>query len=115
MFGKKFRNPFKIEIDKEQAEKDRNEYMAQPPEVLKQLEMCRNFMLVFIPAAAIAVFLLPIFIALPVCTAAGASAFLFMKFRKKEGWKLSLVPGVCILIGIILGLMLMNLLKTIRG
>lgn len=114
MFGKKNREGFKLNINKEEAEKEYQEYLNQPPEVLKNLRKCKLYMAVFIPLGAIiSLFVLNFFfnfksfagslVTLGICVFAGIISFLVLK-KFVNNWKLRLVPLICLCAGWLIGI-----------
>ena len=114
MFGKKNREGFKLNINKEEAEKEYQEYLNQPPEVLENLRKCRLYMAVFIPLGTIiSLFVLNFFfdfksfagslVTLGICVFAGIIIFLVSK-KFVNNWKLRLVPLICLCAGWLIGI-----------
>lgn len=114
MFGKKNREGFKLNINKEEAEKEYQKYLNQPPEVLENLRKCRLYMAVFIPLGTIiSLFVLNFFfdfksfagslVTLGICVFAGIVNFLISK-KFVSNWKLRLVPLICLFVGWLIGI-----------
>lgn len=114
MFGKKNRDGFKLNINKEEAEKEYQEYLNQPPEVLENLRKCKLYMVVFIPLGAIiSLCVLKFFfdfksfagslVTLGICILAGIINFLVSK-KFVSNWKLRLVPLICLCVGWLIGI-----------
>ena len=116
MFGKnKNKEGFKLNINKEDAEKEYEEYLNQPPEVLENLKMCKIFMSVFIPLGICLSTLLStlvfnfkdyvgILLSLGICFLLGGVFFLVSK-KRLNNWKLRLVPLICLCTGWIMGIL----------
>ena len=113
MFGKKKnKEGFKLNINKEQAEKEYEEYLNQPPEVLENLKMCKIFMAIFIP---VGILVNIVFWELPFnsivinlmsvgsCLLVGTILF-FTNKNFLTNWKLRLVPLICLCVGWVIGM-----------
>ena len=113
MFGKKKnKEGFKLNINKEQAAKDYEEYLNQPPEVLENLKMCKIFMAIFIP---VGILVNIVFWELPFnsivinlmsvgsCLLVGTILF-FTNKNFLTNWKLRLVPLICLCVGWVIGM-----------
>lgn len=116
MFGnKKNKKGFKLNINKEQAEKEYKEYWNQPPEVLEKLRKCKIFMAIYIPLgvllsiASLGLFfefksIVGSLVSLGICMLLGAVIFFASKKKYLENWKLRLVPLICLCVGWIIGI-----------
>lgn len=116
MFGKKKnREGFKLNINKEQAEKEYKEYLNQPPEVLENLKKCKIFMAIYIPLgvllslAALCLFfelksIVGSLVSLGVCILLGTIIFFASKKKYLANWKLRLVPLICLCVGWVIGI-----------
>lgn len=116
MFGnKKNKKGFKLNINKEQAEKEYKEYLNQPPEVLEKLRKCKIFMAIYIPLgvllsiASLGLFfefksIVGSLVSLGICMLLGAVIFFASKKKYLENWKLRLVPLICLCVGWIIGI-----------
>lgn len=116
MFGKKKdKEGFKLNINKEDAEKEYKEYFNQPPEVLENLKKCKIFMAIYIPLGMIlSIVFLGLFsefknivgslVSLGITILLGI--FIFFAFKKKYlmNWKLRLVPLICLCAGWVIGI-----------
>lgn len=113
MFGKKKnKEGFKLNINKEQAEKEYEEYLNQPPEVLENLKICKIFMAIFIP---VGILVNIVFWELPFnsivinlmsvgsCLLVGTILF-FTNKNFLTNWKLRLVPLICLCVGWVIGM-----------
>lgn len=115
MFGKKKdREAFKLNINKEQAEKEYKEYLSQPSEVLENLKKCKIFMAIYIPLGALLsiAFLCLFFefksivgslLSLGICMLLGIIIF-FASKKYLANWKLRLVPLICLCVGWVIGI-----------
>ena len=113
MFGKKKnKEGFKLNINKEQAKKEYEEYLNQPPEVLENLKMCKIFMAICIPVGVlvnIVFFELPFnnivinLMSLGSCLLVGTILF-FTNKNFLTNWKLRLVPLICLCVGWVIGI-----------
>lgn len=115
MFGKKKnREGFKLNINKEQAEKEYKEYLNQPPEVLENLKKCKIFMAIYIPLGALlSIAFLGLFfefksivgslLSLGICILLGTVIF-FASKKYLANWKLRLVPLICLCVGWVIGI-----------
>ena len=113
MFGKKKnKEGFKLNINKEQAEKEYEEYLNQPPEVLENLKMCKISMAIFIPVGVLVNIVyseLPFnsivinLTSLGSCLLVGTILFFFNK-KFLTNWKLRLVPLICLCVGWVIGI-----------
>ena len=113
MFGKKKnKEGFKLNINKEQAKKEYEEYLNQPPEVLENLKMCKIFMAICIPVGVlvnIVFFELPFnnivinLMSLGSCLLVGTILF-FTNKKFLTNWKLRLVPLICLCVGWVIGI-----------
>lgn len=116
MFGKKKnKEGFKLNINKEQAEKEYKEYLNQPPEVLENLKMCKIFMAIYIPLGALlSIAFLGLFsdlknivgslVSLGITILLGTVIFFVSKKKYLENWKLRLVPLICLCVGWVIGI-----------
>lgn len=115
MFGKKKnREGFKLNINKEQAEKEYKEYLNQPSEVLENLKKCKIFMAIYIPLGALlSIAFLGLFfefksivgslLSLGICMLLGTTIF-FSSKKYLANWKLRLVPLICLCVGWVIGI-----------
>lgn len=111
--NKKNKKSFKLNINKEQAEKEYREYLNQSPEVLENLRICKIFMAVFIPIGIVLtsaigfIFefkgFLGAVIAFAVCLLLGMVIFLIKKSLKNI--KLRFVPLICLFFGWLAGIL----------
>lgn len=116
MFGKKKnKEGFKLNINKEQAKKEYEEYLNQPPEVLENLKKCKIFMAIYIPLGALlSIAFLGLIsefksiagslISLGFCILLGTVIFFVSKKKYLENWKFRLVPLICLCVGWVIGI-----------
>lgn len=116
MFGnKKNKEGFKLNINKEDAEKEYKEYLNQPPEVLENLNKCKFYMAIFIPLGVLLSILISglLFnfkslagwlLSFGMCLGLGAAIFFSLKKKYSNNWKLRLVPLICLNVGQFFGL-----------
>lgn len=116
MFGKKKnKEGFKLNINKEQAEKEYEEYLNQPPEVLENLKKCKIFMAIYIPLGALLSIaflgllsdlknIVGSLVSLGITILLGTVIFFASKKKYLENWKLRLVPLICLCVGWIIGI-----------
>lgn len=106
---------FNLNINKEQARKEYEEYLNQPPEVLENLRKCKLFMAVYIPVGAIletivsGVFFdfkssIGKLLSFVLCIILGIVIF-FVSKRTYYNSKLRIVPLVCLCSGWLIGLL----------
>ena len=113
MFGKKKnKEGFKLNINKEQAEKEYEEYLNQPPEVLENLKICKIFMAIFIPVGILVNIVFCEFpfnsivinlMSVGSCLLVGTILF-FTNKNFLTNWKLRLVPLICLCVGWVIGM-----------
>ena len=82
-WNKNNRKRFKLNINKKQAEKEYEEYLNQPPEVLENLKKCKIFMAIYIPLGVLL-----------------SVAFLYLLFEFKSIIGSLVSFGVCLGLGI---------------
>lgn len=116
MFGKKKnRDGFKLNINKEQAEKEYKEYLNQPPEVLENLKKSKIYMAIYISLgvllsiASLCLFfefksMVGSFVSLGICILLGTVIFFTSKKKCCPNWKLRLVPLICLCVGWVIGI-----------
>lgn len=114
-WNKNNRKRFKLNINKKQAEKEYEEYLNQPPEVLENLKKCKIFMAIYIPLGVLlSVASLYLFfefksivgslVSFGVCLGLGIAVFFSLKKEYSDNWKLRLVPLICLSVGQVIGL-----------
>lgn len=108
MLFKKNRKPFKLRIDKRQAEREREIFEGEPPEVKAMLKLCKIFMAAFMPFGAGLAFLPNILASLLLLFGAAFVSFVSVKLRMGAGWKMSFVPPVCVFAGFLMGQFLLK-------
>lgn len=113
--NKKNKKDFKLNINKEQAKQEYEEYLKQPPEVLENLKKCKIFMAIYIPLGTLlSIAFLGLFsnlktivgslIPLGGCILLGTVIFFISKKKYLKNWKLRLVPLICLCVGWIIGI-----------
>lgn len=116
MFGKKKnKEVFKLNINKEDAEKEYKEYFNQPPEVLENLKKCKIFMAIYISLGMVlSIVFLDLFfefknivgslLSLGITILLGIFIFFALKKKYLTNWKLRLVPLICLCVGWVIGI-----------
>ncbi len=114
MLFKKNRKPFRLRIDRKQAERERKIFESEPEEVKANLKVCKVFMVTFIPLGAVLSFLPNILTSIPIFFVLAAASSIVVKLKTRSGWKMPLVPVVCLVFGFLSGqFILKNLIATI--
>lgn len=116
MFFRKNRRPFRIRIDKEEAERERELFESEPLEVKSRLRLCKILMAVLMSFGAAISFLPDILVSLPLTFCAAGVSFVLFRLRAKADRKMCFVPPVCILAGFLMGqFLLKKTITTIMG
>lgn len=103
MLFKKNRKPFTLRIDKNQAERERELFEGEPPEVKASLRLCKIFMAVFMPVGTVLSFLPNALVSVLVLLGAGLISFAFVKLKVAADRKLPFVPAICLVSGFLMG------------
>lgn len=111
MLFRKNRRPFRIRIDKKEAERERKLFESEPLEVKARLRLCKIFMAFLMPFGAAISFLPDILVSFPLTFCVAGVSFVLFRLRAKADRKMCFVPPVCILAGFLMGQFLLK--KTI--
>ncbi|WP_288748601.1 hypothetical protein [uncultured Treponema sp.] len=109
-WNKNNRKRFKLNINKKQAEKEYEEYLNQPPEVLENLKKCKIFMAIYIPLGVLLSVafefksIVGSLVSFGICLSLGIAIFFSLKKEYSDNWKLRLVPLICLSVGQVIGL-----------
>ena len=104
-WNKNNRKRFKLNINKKQAEKEYEEYLNQPPEVLENLKKCKIFMAIYIPLGVLLSVafefksIVGSLVSFGICLSLGIAVFFSLKKEYSDNWKLRLVPLICLSVG----------------
>lgn len=116
MHFRKNKRPFRLRIDKKEAERERKLFESEPPEVKARLRLCKILMASLMPFGAAISFLPNILVSLSLAFGAADVSFALFRLRAEEDRKICLVPPVCILAGFLMGqFLLKKTITTIMG